>query len=265
LRKCVGESGTRPADRFHNNSPGAFGIKSVFVQIEGEPEATLLLTASTSMPLPVISFSTYLTIADGVAWRPDDYNVRDFVLAIKGKEIAGYASVRCRREWKRFESSNREDVVGWFGEMVAEYADGQPLPDSCVLVPIPGSRVDVRFQGTPRVTALAEAVAAALPSSPPMRDVLQWDSPIVSSRLMAGTRDVAALYRRLRLIGTVEGERVVLVDDVLTLGGHLRACAAKLRSAGADVLLGLCAARADQVPAKDPFAVRCEILSDFEP
>lgn len=235
------------------------------MQIEGEPEATLLLTGGTSMPLPVISFSTYLTIADGVAWRPDDYNARDFVLAIKGKEIAGYAFVRCRGTWRRFENLNREDVVAWFGEIVAEYAEGHPLPASCVLVPIPGSQADVTCEGTPRVTVLAQAVATALPSSPPVRDVLRWDSPIVSSRLMAGTRDVAALYRRLRLIGTVEGERVMLVDDVLTLGGHLRACAAKLRSAGADVLLGLCAARADQIPAKDPFAVRCEILRDFEP
>ena len=60
------------------------------------------------MPLPVISFSTYLTSADGVAWRPDDYNARDFVLAIKGKEIAGYAFVRCQGSWRRFENTNRK-------------------------------------------------------------------------------------------------------------------------------------------------------------
>ena len=217
------------------------------------------------MPLPVISFSTYLTTTDGVVWRPDDYNARDFVLAIKGKEIAGYAFVRCRGSWRRFENANSQDVVGWFGEMVAEYAERQPLPHSCILIPIPGSQVDMRFQGVPRVTVLAHAIAAALPSAPPVRDVLRWDSPIVSSRLLAGTRDVAALYRRLCLVGPVSGERVVLVDDVLTLGSHFRACAAKLRAKGADVPLGLCAGRADQIPVKDPFGVRCEILGDFEP
>ena len=217
------------------------------------------------MPLPVISFSTYLTTTDGVVWRPDDYNARDFVLAIKGREIAGYAFVRCRGSWRRFENTNSEDVVGWFGEMVAEYAERQPLPHSCILVPIPGSQVDLRFQGVPRVTVLAHAIAAALPSAPPVRDVLRWDTPIVSSRLLAGTRDVAALYRRLRLIEPVEGQQVVLVDDVLTLGGHFRACAAKLRKEEADVLLGLCAGRADQIPAEDPFAVRREILDDLSP
>jgi orotate phosphoribosyltransferase len=112
---------------------------------------------------------------------------------------------------------------------------------------------------------LAQAVATALPSAPAVRDVLRWDSPIVSSRLLAGTRDVAALYRRLVVTGPVAGARVVLVDDVLTMGGHLRACAAKLREVGADVVLGVCAGRADRIPAADPFAVRCETLEDFIP
>jgi hypothetical protein len=253
------------AGRFFTTTTRARGINVVFRARQGQNGHDLASAATASMPLPVTSFSTYLTTTDDVVWRPDDYNARDFVLAIKGKEITGYAFVRCRGSWRRFDNTNSQDVVGWFGEMVAEYAERQPLPHSCVLVPIPGSQVDVRFQGTPRVTVLAQAVAAALPLSPPIRDVLRWDSPIVSSRLMAGTRDVAELYRRLRLIGTVESERVVLVDDVLTLGGHFRACAVKLRAERADVLLGLCAARADQIQAKDPFAARCEVLSDFEP
>lgn len=76
---------------------------------------------------------------------------------------------------------------------------------------------------------------------------------------------MTALYSRLRLIDSVEGDRVALVDDVLVLGGHLRACAAKLRAGGADVVLALCAGRADQMQATDPFAVRCETLDDFAP
>jgi glutamine phosphoribosylpyrophosphate amidotransferase len=80
-----------------------------------------------------------------------------------------------------------------------------------------------------------------------------------------GTRDAACLYDRLCLAGSVTGERVVLVDDVLASGAHLRACATKLRAGTAHAILALCAGRADQIQAPDPFAVRCETLNDFEP
>lgn len=78
------------------------------------------------MPLPVVCFSTYLTSTDGVTWRADDYNARDFILAIKDRDVAGYASVLCRGTWRRFENGNRQDVVRWFGEIVAGYFDGYP-------------------------------------------------------------------------------------------------------------------------------------------
>jgi len=217
------------------------------------------------MSLQVVSFTTYLTDTDGVAWRRDDYNARDFVLTIKDRDIREYAFVRCRGQRRRFENSTREEVVGWFGEMVAEYCQEHPIDMPFVLVPVPGSKADTRFANVQRTTTLAEAIAGALRPAPLVLDVLRWDSPIVSSRLLAGTRDVAALYARLVLTGSVFGQRVVLVDDVVTLGGHLRACAAKLRNAGADVVLGVCVARADPIPASDPFAVRCETLPDFVP
>ena len=149
--------------------------------------------------------------------------------------------------------------------MVAEYCERNPPTIPFVLVPVPGSRVDLGFRDVPRTTMLANEIASVLASPPAVRDVLRWESPIPASRSRSGTRDVAFLYDRLRLTGSLTGERVVLVDDVLALGGHLRACAAKVRAGGAEVILALCAGRADQIQAHDPFAVRCETLDDFEP
>jgi hypothetical protein len=58
---------------------------------------------------------------------------------------------------------------------------------------------------------------------------------------------------------------VGLVDAVLTSGGHRRACTAKLRANGADVVLAVVAGRADDEQVPDPLAVRCEEIADYEP
>ena len=150
------------------------------------------------MSLSVISFSTYLTSTDGLTWRADDYNARDFTLAIKDRDIAGYAFVRCRGSWRRFENANRQDVVGWFGEMVAEYCERNPPATPFVLVPVPGSNVELGFGGLPRTTRLANEIASTLLSRPIVRDVLRWESPIPPSRSANGTREAGFLYDRLR-------------------------------------------------------------------
>jgi adenine/guanine phosphoribosyltransferase-like PRPP-binding protein len=80
-----------------------------------------------------------------------------------------------------------------------------------------------------------------------------------------GTRDGATLYEYLVATGDVRGHRVVLVDDMLTSGGHLRACAARLRTAGAEPVFAVCAGRADQSQVADPFAVRHHEITDHEP
>ena len=175
------------------------------------------------MPLPVVSFSTYVTSTDGVVWRADDYNARDFILAIEDREVAGYAFVRRSRFWKRFENANRQDVVVWFGEMVAEYCERDPPASPFVIVQVPGSKVDLGFSGLHRTMRLANEVASVLPSGPTVRDILRWDSPISSSRSVNGPRDVAFLYDQLPArTSSAAGDRVVLIDDVLALGGHLR-------------------------------------------
>jgi len=215
------------------------------------------------MPLHVASFSTYLTRVDG-PWNPDDYNARDFIYAVKDRDITKYAWVRVRGKWQKFTNDNRQDVVAWFAEMVAEYFEGNPVELPVVLVPVPGSKHDIDFQGTPRTAVLAEQIATRLDQDVSIVDVLRWIEAMPSANAQGGTREAEALFANLVVTGDVAGMRVVLIDDVLTSGGHLRACAARLREAGADVVLAICAGRADQTQATDPFAVRHDELHDYE-
>lgn len=215
------------------------------------------------MPLTVLSFATYRTSLGN--WRGVDHDAHDFVDAIKGRYIDHYSSLRVRGGWHRFDNLNREDVVRWFGQMVADHLQEVGLIWPLVLVPVPSSKSDVSFRGVNRTTVVAEAIAAACGNGVAVADVLRFDKPRLSACVYRGTRDPAKIYERLRMVGSVERQRVVLVDDVIASGGHLRACAAMLMvDGGADsVLLAVCAGRADDACVADPFAIRRDELHDL--
>ena len=71
------------------------------------------------------------------------------------------------------------------------------------------------------------------------------------------------LYRKLRLTDSVRGSRIVIVDDVMASGAHIRAAQAKLLIDGgaAAIALAICAGRADSQEVADPFAIRHEWLT----
>ena len=77
------------------------------------------------------------------------------------------------------------------------------------------------------------------------------------------------LYGRLRLTAhrmALSGQRLVVVDDVMASGAHLRAAAAFLRDCGAEVLCAICAARACDTltPNRSPLVRSVDVLRDFQ-
>ncbi len=103
---------------------------------------------------------------------------------------------------------------------------------AALLVPVPGSAAGAAQRGFEPATVLALRaglqVARGLRRAPRARDA-QQKSRALAARL---ERDAA----QWRVSARLAGRRVVLLDDVVTSGGTLRAAARALRNAGAEPL-----------------------------
>ncbi len=205
------------------------------------------------MPLRVVCCFSHLTGPDG--WQDSHYCVNHFLHALKGHPLAGYAYVRLfpGELRRRLDADNVARAIDWFGEMAAAILHQELGSTGCVLVPIPGSACTSAGEAT-RTASLAHAAAGRLPGAH-VFDGLRFDQPMHSAHNRQGSRDAASLYRHLVVHGSPPTDApFVLVDDVLTTGGHLAAAAARLRDVGAPVALGVCGVSASRVAQPDPFA-----------
>jgi hypothetical protein len=214
------------------------------------------------MSLKAVSCFSHRTSIDST-WTDEQHSVNKFVDAIKGRPVKGYGHVQLLGETdkRRLTSANSARAPVWFGVMAAPLLTSHGI-ERAVLVPVPNAECTVGVSAS-RTAALASALAAC--SDADVADILRWDRIWPSASEHGGSRDPSVLCRRLKLVGTIEPRPHVLIDDVLTSGGHLRAASYVLRSRGASVVLAICAAKADQDPQINPFECRIDEYEDFEP
>jgi hypothetical protein len=215
------------------------------------------------MGLRTISLFTYRTKGGG--WTAEQLGVLRFVHALKRRDPGGTADVLLKRGQpkRRLGEENASEAFDWFAEMVIPVLRDELATTRVVLVPIPDSGCTEDVVES-RTSALAVAVARRA-GAVVVSDVLRWRRRMPSARSGQGSRDPVSIYQNLRLRsgwGPVS-RPYVLVDDVVTTGGHLRACAAFLHNHGARVERAICAARSDQYPPDDPFERRVDDLPDF--
>jgi Phosphoribosyl transferase domain len=197
------------------------------------------------MPLTVCSCVTYRA-----AFGPktqDCWTAFHFVNAIKGTPLGGHAQLALPSgDTVRIDRFSAAAATAWFAEISVNALPWRDfLP--CALVAIPDAGCGLPTADPPRTFALAEALASQIGPDAVAVDLLRWVRPMPKAHVADGSRDPQVLYGRLRLrdrMWPIAGHRLVLVDDVIATGGHLRAAASFLTDCGGVVTHAVCAARA---------------------
>jgi predicted amidophosphoribosyltransferase len=125
------------------------------------------------------------------------------------------------------------------------YLQQKQISGGFLVIPVPNSSCVATSSVKPHTRKLAKAICDTLEDGSKVLDCLRWKKNLGSASEECGPREAEILYGNLTILedqlkNLDEDANVLLVDDVTTSGGHLKACAAKLKKAGISVDLSLC-------------------------
>ena len=193
--------------------------------------------------------------------RRDDFDAIHMVKAVKGLPLHenAYSLVVIGRRKVRIREENKDRALEWFGCWAAEIVD-QFGDQNKVIVPIPGSAVTREHDPCFRTALMAEATRAKCTTPVQVSTALRWKNAMPSTR-QGGTRDSSRLLKNLSLLkDQLPDGDVVLMDDVLTTGGHIRAAAWKIESARQEILGAVCCGKSSPSQLDFPFNLEAEAL-----
>lgn len=147
--------------------------------------------------------------------------------------------------WKDHDDTELDTV---FGEVMTSLLEHSAISVSCrqqtavLVVPVPSSRTSIRRRGRRHIDPLAKAVANALCGhgldAKPYRALTSIASGGRSVQQASSAQRAQRIGGRIALgsDALMQGQQVVLVDDIITTGSTLRQCAQTCRQAGAEVI-----------------------------
>lgn len=134
----------------------------------------------------------------------------------------------------------RHAIAGMMGKLMAQAAAGLEFD---LIVPVPLHRTRMRERGYDQAALLARTVAQRLQRTY-QREALERIRPTLQQTTLkaeARRANVAGAFQSTRQL---EGDAILLVDDVSTTGATLDAAATALKAAGAGRVVGLVFAQA---------------------
>jgi len=217
------------------------------------------------LALAIVSFVADLTNRNERRSHSDEWKAYAFVRCLKGERFRPEDIVFDGRTFT-IKPNDCASAVALFVAMAGQYLRPRLSSERRYLIaPVPSSKTTLVSVPAVRTTLdLAEGLAGELlfDGDVETHDLLRWDAEKTSTR-SGGTRDAKLLAERLRLIGDVDPDaRYILVDDVWTSGGHLRAAASVIKAAGGRVAIGVAAAHAVHESLIPSFQAREFTLDD---
>jgi hypothetical protein len=202
--------------------------------------------------------------------RRIEHDAHDFIQAVKGRPMNGYTGVPVRGVRRVIINNHLDRALEILAVLTYDIAV-PPLPlYSPILVPVPNAP-NTLTSGPPRTYTQAQFIARQLAAGAEAIDLFRWHEARPSANSAGGTRDPGELFEALvvrpEARSQLQARRpYVLIDDVLTSGGHLQAVDAALENlVGRRAAIALVAAVSDDEHVEDPFAVRIREIEDFVP
>lgn len=210
------------------------------------------------MALIVHSLGAYATYPnERIEWRRADYDLNKLVKSLKGEHVKGFANLYDADKVLRYISNaDRQPALDYFAAWAAKRLR---LLDAgrVALVPVPCSRCTSYRDGSAPYD-MAITTRQRIGRQVKVVRLLRFEEARTPSH-KGGTRDAVVLERALKVLKDrpdMSGSRVVLLDDVMTTGSHIRACAAKLRSFDIEVDIAIVGARTVQSRHPTPFSIQ---------
>jgi hypothetical protein len=186
----------------------------------------------------------------------ETFHAIKLIKAAKGDPIKGYAWIPVPfsgTDRKKLQEQNKDDIFDWFKESVRAGFRQPGGQYACIPVPPNDATTPGQVRNS-RVWRLAKAAAEGFKSARPS-DAIVWKRVLGSARKGQGTRDASVILEAAKVDRDRIGDAgIVLIDDVVTSGGHLVGCALAIKQAtGRFPLIALTVGRTFDRQLSNPF------------